>query len=136
MTTRPQGRVSDGRGDFSGLLPYPAVETGLIGVAALAELPLIHDDKASDQFPTWRRYFEATQTPMRDITRGLRFNQSSLAIDAAIKGHEILLGRNRLIASTLADGRLTLVSLGPTQFPGATTPCGCAAPSRGLSGHS
>jgi LysR family glycine cleavage system transcriptional activator len=93
-------------------------DTGLMGVAALVELPLIHDDKAGDQFPTWRRYFEATQTPMRDVTRGLRFNQSSLAIDAAIKGHGILLGRNRLIASTLADGRLTLVSHQPYPVPG------------------
>ena len=55
---------------------------------------------------------------MRDVTRGLRFNQSSLAIDAAIKGHGILLGRNRLIASTLADGRLTLVSHQPYPVPG------------------
>jgi hypothetical protein len=78
--------------------------------AALVELPLIHDDKASDQFPTWRRYFETTQTAMRDVTCGLRFNQSSLAIDAAIKRHGILLGRNRLIAAALADRRLTLIS--------------------------
>jgi LysR family glycine cleavage system transcriptional activator len=85
-------------------------DAGLSREAALAELPLIHDDKASDQFPTWRRYFEATQTAMRDVTCGLRFNQSSLAIDAAIKGHGILLGRRRLIAAALADRRLTLIS--------------------------
>jgi LysR family glycine cleavage system transcriptional activator len=93
-------------------------DTRLMGEAALVELPLIHDDKAGDQFPTWRRYFEATRTPMRDVTRGLRFNQSSLAIDAAIKGHGILLGRNRLIASALTDGRLTLVSNQPYPVPG------------------
>jgi LysR family glycine cleavage system transcriptional activator len=85
-------------------------DVGLSREAALAELPLIHDDKARDQFPTWRRYFEATQTAMRDVTCGLRFNQSSLAIDAAIKRHGILLGRNRLIAAALADRRLTLIS--------------------------
>jgi LysR family transcriptional regulator, glycine cleavage system transcriptional activator len=85
-------------------------EAGLSREAALAELPLIHDDKASDQFPTWRRYFETTQTAMRDVSCGLRFNQSSLAIDAAIKGHGILLGRNRLIATALADRRLALIS--------------------------
>jgi LysR family glycine cleavage system transcriptional activator len=84
--------------------------SGLSWEAALAELPLIHDDKASDQFPTWRRYFEATRTPARDCSSGLRFNQSSLAIDAAIKGHGILLGRERLIETALADGRLTLIS--------------------------
>ena len=85
--------------------------------AALAELPLIHDDKASDTFPTWRRYFDATRMTMRDVSCGLRLNQSSLAIDAAVKGHGMLLGRNRLIASTLADGRLTLVSDRPYPVP-------------------
>ncbi len=55
---------------------------GLTSEAALCELPLIHDDKVNDQFPTWRRFFEATQSAMRDVTCGLRFNQSSLAIVA------------------------------------------------------
>jgi LysR family glycine cleavage system transcriptional activator len=90
---------------------------GLSPEAALAQLPLIHDDKVSDQFPTWRRYFEATQTATRDVSGGLRFNQSSLAIDAAIKGHGILLGRSRLIAAALADGRLTLLS--DQAYPGS-----------------
>ena len=90
--------------------PALLTDAGLSREAALAELPLIHDDKVSDQFPTWRRYFEATQTATRDVTSGLRFNQSSLAIYAAIKGHGILLGRNRLIAAALADRRLTLIS--------------------------
>jgi LysR family glycine cleavage system transcriptional activator len=79
--------------------PALLANAGLSREAALAELPLIHDDKASDQFP-----------PMRDVGSGLRFNQSSLAIDAAIKGHGILLGRDRLIAAALADRRLTLIS--------------------------
>ena len=73
---------------FAGL----ARDLGLTSEAALSELPLIHDDKVNDQFPTWRRFFEATQSAMRDVTCGLRFNQSSLAIDAAIQGHGLLLG--------------------------------------------
>jgi LysR family glycine cleavage system transcriptional activator len=44
-----------------------------------------------------------------DTTSGLHFNQSSLAMEAAMKGHGMLLGRSRLIASALADGRLALV---------------------------
>jgi LysR family transcriptional regulator, glycine cleavage system transcriptional activator len=84
--------------------------SGLRPEDALAELPLIHDDKASDQFPNWRRYFEATQSATRDVNSGLRFNQSSLAIEAAINGHGILLGRNRLIAAALADRRLVPIS--------------------------
>jgi LysR family transcriptional regulator, glycine cleavage system transcriptional activator len=85
-------------------------DMGLTSKAALAELPLIHDDKVNDQFPTWRRYFETTQSAIRDVSCGLRFNQSSLAIEAAIQGHGLLLGRYRLIAAALADGRLTVLS--------------------------
>ena len=76
------------------------------GVRALADLPLIHDDKSNDSFPTWRRYFEEMGVPMREPIGGLRFNQSSLAIEAAAKGHGVLLGRSRLIGAALADGRL------------------------------
>jgi LysR family glycine cleavage system transcriptional activator len=90
---------------------------GLTSEAALCELPLIHDDKVNDQFPTWRRFFEATQSAMRDVTCGLRFNQSSLAIEAAIQGHGLLLGRYRLIAAALADRRLTILSDRPYPAP-------------------
>jgi LysR family glycine cleavage system transcriptional activator len=98
---------------------------------ALATLPLIHDDKVADQFPTWRRYFEAHHLAERDCSAGLRFNQSSLALEAAIHGHGLLLGRSRLIAGAIADGRLTLVS--PHAFPAsfryyALRPRGAEAP--------
>jgi LysR family glycine cleavage system transcriptional activator len=99
--------------------PALMAAAGLSAEAALSELPLIHDDKASDQFPTWRRFFEATRTSTRDVSGGLRFNQSSLAIDAAIKGHGILLGRSRLIASALAERKLTLIC--DRAYP---SPCG------------
>jgi LysR family transcriptional regulator, glycine cleavage system transcriptional activator len=95
--------------------PHLLAKTGLSRKMALTQLPLIHDDKVSDDFPTWRRYFEATQTARLHVGDGLRFNQSSLAIEAAVKGHGLLLGRNRLIADALADGRLTLVS--DTPYP-------------------
>jgi LysR family transcriptional regulator, glycine cleavage system transcriptional activator len=92
-------------------------DLGLTSEAALSELPLIHDDKVNEQFPTWRRFFEATQSAMRDVTCGLRFNQSSLAIEAAIRGHGLLLGRNRLIATALAERRLTILSDRPHPDP-------------------
>ncbi len=77
---------------------------------ALMALPLIHDDKANERFPTWRRYFEEMRIPGRDPTAGLRFNQSSLAIEAAVNGHGMLLGRGRLISPALADRRLSTVT--------------------------
>lgn len=97
--------------------PRLLAQSGLTRDAALRRLPLIHDDKANDDFPTWRRYFEATQAGNRPIGGGLRFNQSSLAIEAAINGHGLLLGRTRLIADILAGGRLTLLSERPYPVP-------------------
>jgi LysR family transcriptional regulator, glycine cleavage system transcriptional activator len=97
--------------------PALLADLGLTLEAALRELPLIHDDKVNDQFPTWRRFFEATPSVMRDVSCGLRFNQSSLAIEAAIQGHGLLLGRHRLIATALADGRLTILSDRPHPDP-------------------
>ena len=95
--------------------PRLLARSGLTPEAALRELPLIHDDKTSDDFPTWRRYFEVTQTASRHVEAGLRFNQSSLAIEAAVNGHGLLLGRSRLVAGALADGRLARVS--DTSYP-------------------
>jgi len=83
---------------------------GLAPERALHDLPLIHDDKVSEHFPTWRLYLEATRREPRDVTQGLRFNQSSLAIEAAVRGFGVLLARSRLVAATLADRRLTLLS--------------------------
>ena len=76
------------------------------GGRALVDLPLIHDDKPNESVPTWRRYFEEMGVTLREPVGGLRFNQSSLAIEAAAKGHGVLLGRSRLIGAALADGRL------------------------------
>lgn len=54
---------------------------------------------------------------MRDAAGGLRFNQSSLAIEAALEGHGLLLGRCRLIAAALADRRLTILRDTPCPDP-------------------
>lgn len=83
---------------------------GLAPERALRDAPLIHDDKASEYFPTWRRYFEATRCEPREVTGGLRLNQSSLAIDAAERGFGLLLARSRLVAASLAGRRLVLMS--------------------------
>ena len=78
--------------------------------AALRELPLIHDEKYNSRspgpFPTWERYLTECGLRRSDTRRGLRFNQSSLAMDAAIEGHGMLLGRSQLIGQALAEKRL------------------------------
>jgi LysR family glycine cleavage system transcriptional activator len=95
----------------------PALLAGASAEELLRDAPLIHDDKVTEQFPTWSRYFQATQQPPRDACAGLRFNQSSLAIEAAMRGHGLLLARGRLVAPALADGGL--VRLRAAVYPGA-----------------
>ena len=105
----------------------PSLLAGLSAAEALADLPLIHDDKANEQFPTWRRYFETVHMTRPDCAGGLRFNQSNLAIDAAIRGHGVVLGRSLLIARAVADGQL--VTVGAPSYP---TPCSyCTVRQRG-----
>lgn len=91
--------------------------SGLSHEAVLQTAPLIHDDKVSEDFPTWSRYFQATKGEPRDVAGGLRFNQSSLAIEAAIRGRGLLLGRSRLVAQALGDGQLMRLSDQP--YPGS-----------------
>jgi len=81
----------------------PALRNG----ADWAQLPLIHVDwgKESQFLPGWHEWFTAAglQPPLR---RGLTYNLTSLAIDAAVQGHGVLLGQQRLIAEELASGAL------------------------------
>jgi LysR family glycine cleavage system transcriptional activator len=88
----------------------------------LRDAPLLHDDKRTPRynglFPTWERYFSETGLHRPDIAKGLRFNQSGLAIEAAVEGYGLLLGRSRLIAPLLKSGRLVRVAAPyPTLFP-------------------
>lgn len=81
-----------------------------------ARQPLIHVDwgKESQFLPGWHEWFTAAglPTPQR---RGLTYNLTSLAIDAAVAGQGILLGQQSLIQRELANG--TLVPLAETVLP-------------------
>jgi LysR family glycine cleavage system transcriptional activator len=88
----------------------PKLLAGGSAALALRELPLIHDEKSAawsnGPFPTWDRYLAEFGIRRADTRKGLRFTQSSLAVDAAVEGHGVLLGRSRLIAGALAERRL------------------------------
>lgn len=95
---------------------------GLSHDDALRTLPLLHDDKRTPRynglFPTWERYFNEFGVARADTAKGLRFNQSGLAIEAAVEGYGMLLGRSRLIAPLLESGKLVrLAPPYPTLFP-------------------
>ncbi|CAI0894744.1 Gcv operon activator [Serratia plymuthica] len=72
-----------------------------------ARQPLIHVDwgKESQFLPGWHEWFSAAGLPPPQ-RRGLTYNLTSLAIDAAVAGHGILLGQQSLIQRELANGTL------------------------------
>ena len=80
----------------------------------LSALPLIHDDapERDPSCPTWAMWFAARGVRRSDAERGLRFNQSSLAIEAAVAGKGIVLAKRQLALGDLADGALVTPLLG------------------------
>ncbi len=74
----------------------------------LLHLPLIHDDAAErdPSCPTWSMWFAARGHRREDADRGLRFNQSSLALEAAVAGKGLVLAKRQLALRDLASGAL------------------------------
>ncbi|MFI8019900.1 LysR substrate-binding domain-containing protein [Serratia marcescens] len=74
-------------------------------------LPLIHVDwgKESQFLPGWHEWFTTADRPPPP-RRGLTYNLTSLAIDAAVQGRGVLLGQRRLIARELAEGQLVTLA--------------------------
>jgi LysR family glycine cleavage system transcriptional activator len=80
---------------------------GKIEIRDLARMTLIHDTTIDfdPAFPTWRAWFRARGIDNVD-PRGLQFNSSVLAIQAAIEGQGVALGRSVIVARDLQAGRL------------------------------
>lgn len=76
--------------------------------ADLANHQLIHDASmdSTGSFPTWRSWLRKSGAKDVDSDRGLRINDSAAAIQAAIAGNGVALGRTTLVERDLADGRL------------------------------
>ncbi|MEP1792981.1 transcriptional regulator GcvA [Parasphingorhabdus sp.] len=88
---------------------YPTVES-------LQKAPIIFDDSISFLSPPigWPQWFEAMNAPFTP-TQGPRFSQADHALDAALAGVGIVLGRRALVIKDLAEGRLV------APFPTALT---------------
>jgi LysR family glycine cleavage system transcriptional activator len=112
-----------GRGRYPGLHTelllhtevFPVCSPALLGAphplrqpADLRDHNLIHDEtNALDpSCPDWAMWLRAAGVTGVDPTRGLRFNQVALAIDAAIAGRGVVLTRNVYAADDLRAGRL------------------------------
>lgn len=75
---------------------------GLVGA------PLIHDDapERDPSCPTWAMWFAARGLRHAEAERGLRFNQSSLAIEAAVAGKGLALAKRQLAQRDISEGAL------------------------------
>ncbi len=78
--------------------------------ADIQRAPLIHDESLTSLFPgapDWSQWFEAAGLTGLNSQRGMRFtNYADQAIDAAISGSGVLLGRVGLAGGDLQAGRL------------------------------
>ncbi len=83
-------------------------EKPLRTVADLAHVPLLHLSWVSHDgsWPDWRMWLAAAGHPEIDATRGPRFGQFGMAVDAAIEGLGVALGSTAVVADDLAAGRL------------------------------
>ena len=82
--------------------------TPLNSPADLANHVLLHDGSpdADDSCPDWAMWLAARGIKGVDGTRGPRFNQSSLVIEAAVGGRGVALAKRALAQADLDAGRL------------------------------
>lgn len=74
----------------------------------LTHYTLLHDTSPDndESCPDWPMWLKAASVKGVDGTRGLRFNQSSLVLEAAMSGRGVALAKSTLAADDLAAGRL------------------------------
>ncbi|MEQ9640910.1 MAG: transcriptional regulator GcvA [Alphaproteobacteria bacterium] len=108
-------QVTDGRNLAAGLRAEPLVAVTLTPVCApalaerlhapsdLAGVTLLHSDPRPQDWPRWLQFAGIEGI---DASRGLRFESTNLALQAAIEGLGVAVGIVALIGDDLAAGRL------------------------------
>ena len=79
-------------------------------VQALQEETLLQIESPYVSWFSWPDWFARNAAPLRRDPRGPRFNNYTIAIQAALDGQGLALGWRRLIAPLLRDGRLIQVT--------------------------
>lgn len=81
---------------------------GAVAASDLLALPLIHEDgpERDPSCPTWSVWFASRGLKREDAERGLRFNQSALAIEAAVAGKGLVLAKRQLATRDIESGKL------------------------------
>ncbi len=77
---------------------------------ALLRLPLIHDDTLTHlpEYPSWASWFAAAGIDNLDLSRGLRFDSTDHALDAAVEGAGVVLAHDLMAYDDLRTGRLVI----------------------------
>ncbi|MEL6372083.1 MAG: transcriptional regulator GcvA [Pseudomonadota bacterium] len=85
-------------------------ETPLKSPADLAHHALLHDGSPDkdESAPTWPMWLKAAGVCDVDGTKGIRFNQSSLVIEAAVAGKGVALAKSALALADLEAARLVV----------------------------
>lgn len=83
---------------------------------------LVHDnlpmgEGEGEGWPDWRAWLLAAGVEGVDATRGLRFRQTFLVVQAAAEGQGVALGNTSMVADDLAAGRLVRPFAGPPFRP-------------------
>ncbi len=78
--------------------------------ADLAHHALLHDSSPDkdDSIPTWPMWLKAAGVENVDGSRGIKFNQSSLVIEAAVAGKGVALAKSALALADLEAARLVI----------------------------
>lgn len=80
---------------------------GRLPLQALAGMPLIHDTLGgTDALPTWVQWLEQHHMTHPHAEGGGMHLSSALAVEAAVEGNGVVLGRGVIVADDLALGRL------------------------------
>ncbi|MDR5783659.1 LysR substrate-binding domain-containing protein [Caballeronia sp. LZ065] len=82
---------------------YRAEMGGLPDVASVAACTLLHEDR---MLANWERWFALADDGTVRSGRGPVYSHGSMAIEAAIRGEGVALGRSALVADDIAAGRL------------------------------
>ncbi|BCW87683.1 Glycine cleavage system transcriptional activator [Alphaproteobacteria bacterium SO-S41] len=93
-------------------------ENGLKKPEDISRFALLHDDSPDrdPSCPTWPMWLMARGLDAEHARKGLRLNQSSLVVEAAMAGKGIGLAKRQLAAADIAAGRLV------TPFSDSDTP--------------
>ncbi len=86
---------------------HPDLASGVEKPADLLDLPLIHDGSLSflEHQPDWQRWFKEAGVETGPL-KGTHFSQADHAVDAALRGNGVVLGRSSITLNALTSGAL------------------------------